>query len=133
MYSIYMTSKRSYFDLWWPLGGQNWILIFLHHGCLNIGFLGQGFQKWCQFWIMTSCMSLIWPLWPLRGQNFKVSFIASWVSKYRFFVHRNSKMKSVFHFDLLEVKYWPLIYLIRSNFDLDDICFIGAYMLVLGM
>ena len=59
-----------------------------------------------------------WPPWPLGGQNFKMSFFTSWVSIYMFFGSRNSKMTSVFDFDLPEVIFWPPWPLRGQNFKM---------------
>ena len=45
--------------------------------------------------------------WPLGGQNFIVSIFASWMSKYRFFGSRISKIALVLDYGLWQATYWP--------------------------
>ena len=66
---------------------------------------------------MTSRRSFF-DLWPLtRGQKFNVTFMAWCISKHRFLGSRNSNMALFFHFDLLEVIFWPLASDQRSKFE----------------
>ena len=99
-----MTSRRSLIWPKWPLRGQISKCHFLLHGCfyseifwsriskttLALGYDLSEVTYIKVFWIniekknylcsMTFWRSLIWPHWPLGGQNFKVSFLASWLS-----------------------------------------------------
>ena len=59
---------------------------------------------------MTFWRSLIWPHWPLRGQNFKVSFLASWLSLLGDFWVEDFKTTFALGYDLSEVTYLTSIF-----------------------
>ena len=46
-------------------------------------------------------------IWPLRGQNWKVSLFSSGVSKCRFFGSRISKIALVLDYDIAKAIFWP--------------------------